>query len=258
MRGEGDGQEVLKGSICEAPTLAIVTIVKDDPAGLIATCSSLALVSPRSRVEAIVWIKQPGIQERAILDQIAPLVDTIVIGEDHGIFDAMNRALGHVRSDLCLFLNARDTIVEPLDVAEITGPCLIRVRYRDYFGHLRLVRPNPTIKFGIPYCHQGMILPSDKCRFDPQLRFGGDYQFLVQSGVKWPLPILDCGLVHYDTDGVSTVNRWASDRWTAHVIARQFGWLWATAYVIKAIGKLGIKRVYDLWCVVRSIGDSRK
>lgn len=242
---------VLRRAIVSEPRVSIVTIVKDDPEGLLATCRSLALLTGRTEVEVIVWINAPGEQERPYLNELETLVDTIVVGQDCGIFDAMNRALEFVSSDLCLFLNARDTVIAPFNVQEISGPCLIQVQYIDYFGRKRQVRPNPTIKFGIPYCHQGMILPTNRCRFDSSLRFGGDYLFLIESGIKWPLPMLESGLINYDTEGVSTRNRWASDKWTAMVIWRKFGSAYSIAYLVKSLGKLAIKRIFDLWVVLR-------
>lgn len=230
------------------PILTIITVVMNDPAGLIRTATSVDKFKTNGGIEYIIWISHRSTQELVHIDEFYQTADMIIQGEDYGIFDAMNRSLQYASGKYILFLNARDIIIEPFNIQEVNGPCLVPVVYSDYFGRSRIVRAAKTIKFGIPYCHQGMILPRNGYHYDASLKYGADYLALLNYDFDWPLPMLSSGLIKYDTTGVSTVNRWESDKWTARVIRDRFGYAWASAYLAKCLLKLGIKRIYDLKC----------
>jgi glycosyltransferase involved in cell wall biosynthesis len=200
-------------------------------------------------MEYIIWINNRSTLEVNRLDEYYNYADIIIHDKDLGIFDAMNRALQYASGDYVMFLNARDIIIETFDLKEISGPCLVPVQYWDYFGRKRLVRVAPSMNFGIPYCHQGMILPRAGYYYDVVLKYGADYLALLDFNFNWPLPMLSSGLIEYDTTGVSTVNRWESDKWTARIIRARFGYGLAAFYLVKCLFKLGIKRIYDLKCI---------
>jgi len=195
-------------------------------------------------LEYLVWINDKCQDIALHLKVACDHADTVIIGNDVGIFDAMNKALLYAKGEYVLFLNARDEIIEPFDLKKIAGPCLIPVIYRNYFGRLRLVPVSKTVKMGIPYCHQGMILPRKGYYFDIRFKYGADYAALLNFNFRWPLPILESGLIKYDTTGVSTLNRWESDKWTALIIKEKFGVFWALLYLSVCLMKLGIKRLY--------------
>lgn len=230
------------------PILTIVTVVMNDPKGLILTAKSVEESKFQEGIEYIIWISHRSTQELVHIDMFYHYADKIVQGEDFGIFDAMNRSLQYANGKYVLFLNARDIIAAPINIQEIQGPCLVPVVYCDYFGRNRMVSTAKSLKLGIPYCHQGMILPRKGYHYDSSLKFGADYLSLLNFNFTWPLPMLSSGLVQYDTSGISTVNRWESDKWTARVIRDRFGYAWASIYVGKCLLKLGIKRIYDLKC----------
>lgn len=225
--------------------LTIITIVMNDPDGLVSTAKSLDKFKTVDELEYIVWVNHRSTAEIGRIDEYCQYADIIIHGEDHGIFDAMNRAMHYANGDYVLFLNARDHIIEPFNLNEIVGPCLVPVKYRDYFGRVRFVRVSKAIEFGIPYCHQGMILPRIGYQFDAYMRYGADYLALLNFNIAWPLPMLTQGLIEYDSTGVSTVNRWDSDKWTARVIKHRFGYSWTVSYLVFCICKLIVKRIYD-------------
>ena len=89
-----------------------------------------------------------------------------------------------------------------------------------------------------------MLLERDKIVFPTDLKFGGDYVALLNCNYNWPLSILSSGLIRYDTKGVSSANRWASDLCTNKIIKKRFGTFWQIVHLIRSIAKLCVKKLY--------------
>lgn len=229
-----------------SPTLSVITVVKNDVDGLEETGASVGLLVPHADREWIVWINAHSLDVDAHVAVAERYADVIVLGSDSGIFDAMNSALDFAKGEFVQFINAKDIILKPFDIHGLNKPCLVPVVYRDYFGRTRMVGRRKSMKFGIPFCHQGMILPRRGYQFDISLKYGADYLALIQMNLPWPLPIFENGLVQYDTTGVSTMNRWVSDKWTAKIISNEFGFFYAAIYICKCLAKLAIKRIYKV------------
>lgn len=224
--------------------LGIITVVKNDINGLNETLSSVNQLD-RSSIRLYVWINSDSFNLDGHLSVAKEFADDVMVGNDDGVFDAMNKALNYIDSDYVLFLNARDTIVAPFNVDEVDSAKLIRTIYTDYFNTKRDVRISKSVKFGMPYCHQGMILPRIGLSFDKSLKYGADYQALLDLKLKWPLDFLSSGVINYDNTGISTINRWEADKWTYFVVCKNFGHLFACFYIMKCLVKLFIKRLYD-------------
>lgn len=231
--------------------LSVVTVVKDDLPGLLETARSIQLIAPRDSVEYVIWINADSTNIAESLGLFSMYANKVIVGNDSGIFDAMNKALEFCSGHYVLFLNARDTVIESFRVDTLEKPSLVRVKYNDYFGFDREVRVNTRLDRGIPFCHQGMILPRYGYLYDVSYKYGSDYLALLNFNLKWPLPMLETGLICYDTTGVSTINRWSSDKWTARVIRERFDALAALRYLVVCLIKLAIKRVYDLYVFMR-------
>ncbi len=225
--------------------LTIITVVKDDLKGLHDTINSMELLNS-ALIEIIVWINSSTSLLHDHENIAKTKANVVITGYDTGIFDAMNRALKFANGDFVLFLNARDRIIQPFNVGDISSACLVKTQYINYFGRLKLVNVSRTIKLGIPFCHQGMILPRRGYIYDSSYKYGADYLAFLNFALPWPLPVLSNGLIDYDTSGVSTVNRWDSDKWTASVIRYKFGFFYALFYLVISLLKLTIKRLYDL------------
>ena len=203
--------------------LSIITVVKDDYDGLIMTALSVQRMRNQSELEYIIWINNQSTYSTEQFNYINTLADKVYFEEDSGIFDAMNKSLNFSSSKFILFLNAKDYFLEDLDISEISEPSMINVFYRNYFGKLRFIIPNKSLKFGIPHCHQGLILPREGYYFDPRFKFGADYNSIINLKLNWPLKFLSMGIVKYDNTGISTVNRRLSDLNTLTIIFENFG-----------------------------------
>ena len=228
--------------------LSIITVVKDDREALLKTMKSVQDFVIGENYEHLVWWNgKTGPDSH-------PLFSTqkgeIFCGDDLGIFDAMNKVIILSSGDYCLFLNAGDFFEEQFsleELKELNGPGLLPVKYIDFFNIDRFVTIRKTIKLGIPYCHQGMILPTKGLSFPTNRKFGGDYAALISSGLNWPLPLMKTGQVRYDNTGISTQNRWKSDMDTNSIISEKFGFVYACGYFIRAFAKQVIKKFYSGW-----------
>jgi len=91
------------------PWLSIVTVVKDDPAGLQRTRGSLA----RQDLEGVQWIVLDGSEDRAVIESMARLEGAVVVYEwaaPEGVYAAMNAALSLATGDYVWFVNAGDEV----------------------------------------------------------------------------------------------------------------------------------------------------
>lgn len=167
----------------------------------------------------------------------------ILIEHDDGIWDAMNKAAEHAAGDSLLFLNARDVLLSPIDMAAVKPGCLLPVEYFDWFGRLRHVKCRKDWHLGIPYCHQGIIFPNCGIKYEGSYKFGADYLYILDSFSSWPLPLIGGPLVHYDNSGISSNKRFEADLWVAKCVYDRFG-LYPAIYVFgRSVAKLFLRIV---------------
>jgi len=236
---------VYKKSLTYKPVVSVITVVKDDIDGLVATANSLDMIK-KNNYEYIIWINSCSKNILKRLGDYRNNANLILLGEDKGIFDAMNKAVKYASGEYVLFLNAKDILLEGFDFYSFNGPFLIPVEYENYFGQKKRVRVKKSIKMGIPYCHQGMVLPKSKCIFNTEYVYGADYLALIDMGLSWPIPISEKGLIKYDNSGVSSKNRWCSDKYTAKIIRNKYSVFHSYLYMLKSGLKIMIKKVYSL------------
>ena len=161
---------------------------------------------------------------------------------DNGIYDAMNKALGHVHGEGHLFLNAGDHFVGDVLSDGLLIPSHLPVRKKDFFGRIRPVRPKDH-RQGLPYCHQGIIFETKDIRFDTKYRFAADYLYYLDHGyTRLPASDVD-GHVYYDNTGLSKINSRARDRELAGIIKVRFGQFWYAMFIVKCAVKDTIRAV---------------
>jgi len=222
--------------------------VKDDVDGLKKTGLSLRALPDRALIEWIVWINEKTL---CIKDHVnaatSCAADQVIVDFDIGIFDAMSKALKFVNGQFVLFLNAKDTVEEPFDVRMIRGAHTIPVIYRNFFSKDVLVGVKGTLKLGIPYCHQGLVLPADKLHIDGSMKYAADYKSLIDSNISWPIPSLQYGLIRFDSSGVSTNNRLLSDIWTLKVIYEYYGLFYSFVFILRSVFRIAVKRILNVF-----------
>lgn len=186
-----------------APLLSIITVVRDDPAGLAATRDSLAAQGWRG----FEWLVADGGSSPAtlaVLDTHGPTPDWLDSRPDGGPFAGMDRAMGVARGEYLLFLNAGDSLADADVLADLLPHLTAQpdLLYGDSLedpgdGRMR-VKPSRHWRwafYGMPAHHCAILyrraLVTD-LRLDQGYRIAGDYAFtlgaLRRAGVITRLP----------------------------------------------------------------------
>lgn len=173
---------------------------------------------------------------------------------DKGLYDAMNKAIGHAKGDYIVFLNAgdklhnRDTIsrlVESLDWTDgnannpaiIYGETDLVDNEGKFIRHRRLQAPEVlnwrSFLDGMLVCHQSFYVRTDLARevlYDLRYRFSADIDWcirLMKLSDERHLSIVNTHfiLTDYLSEGMTTKNRRASLLERMCVMASHYGWL---------------------------------
>jgi len=191
----------------------ILTITKNDISGLKKTINSIELLS--TRLEIVHIIKNFEEDETSkFIRQIKPgnvkriLIDT----KDHGIYDAMNKAIEFVPiGEMFIFINSGDIICGNLDTSINENAILL-----DAYLNLKESKSNRKIKIknnynsGMPFNHQSLICRKEiDMKFDEGFKISADYLFVlkwISPRYKSPrsIPQLDSAYIIYDGSGISS------------------------------------------------------
>ncbi|HYG89140.1 MAG TPA: glycosyltransferase family 2 protein [Azospirillum sp.] len=176
-------------SPAKPPRISVITVVRNDLPGLLATRASL-----RTQVFADwEWIVVDGASTDGGATWLAAHADEPAwwrSAPDEGPFDAMNIGLGAATGDYVLFLNAGDTLASP-DVLGRIAAARADFIYgdaleRDAGGEMRLkpARSHRFVFYGMFTHHQAMAYRRDMVaglRFEPRFPVGADYAFTVRA-----------------------------------------------------------------------------
>ena len=199
------------GAIATAPRLTIITVVKDDLAGLEATLASAQTLSKYSYEH---WVID-GSSRPEIREYLSKTGEVHWISEpDTGIFDAMNKGLERANGDFVLFLNAGDIISKALDTTALFArlanhSCVLVGHTIEVYNDLRWLRPaanRASDVFNSP-AHQATFYPRSfyvNNRYSLQLPISGDGAYtgsaFRQCGAVY-LPLIVC---EFKLGGVSS------------------------------------------------------
>lgn len=172
------------------PALSVITVVRDDPAGLTATRDSLAGQVWRD-FEWLVADGGSGAATLSVLAETALAPDWLDSRPDGGPFAGMDRALARARGRHVLFLNAGDCLADA-DVLADLAPVLAKgadLLYGDALedpgdGQMRRKRARHWrwAFYGMPAHHCAIIYRRavlDGLRLDQGYRIAGDYAFTL-------------------------------------------------------------------------------
>ena len=171
-----------------------------------ASKDSTVRIAERIRDE---YSTKPGLQIR------------IVSEPDHGIYDAMNKAIAAATGDWVLFMNAGDLFYSPETVTsvfrdvvgtDIDGIYGDTLRFQGDWSCLIKGKPLQRIstEIPLPFCHQSVFVRTSIAKellFDTTYKLAGDYHFFTQCYLK------DCKFIYagvvvsrYAMGGVSETN----------------------------------------------------
>ena len=168
-----------------APLISVITVVKDDVTGVIATLSSV-FDQTMSDYEVIV---QDGASTDGTTEALACFgrwIDDLETVPDDGIYDAMNRALVRARGEWVLFLNAGDVLVDRDVLACVSDRLRDRVdlfvglAIREEDGKVHDYLPPEMYWAGSVNDHQASFVRralAQELGFDTRWRIVGDLDF---------------------------------------------------------------------------------
>jgi len=197
-----------------APLISVITIVKNDRAGLVATLDSVRAQSFADFEHVIIDGASSDGSVEVVRAQTAPNL-RYVSEPDGGISDAFNKGLRLARGTWLNFLNAGDAFLDPgvlgrvaarlADAAAIvTGYSVTdgiqsppyRVSNQD-----RLAR-RAWISHQASFIHRRVF---DECgAFNPRFKVRMDYEFWLRALPRFPFEFMDEPLVSFAPGGVST------------------------------------------------------
>ena len=179
---------------------------------------------------------------------------------DHGIYDAMNKALRMATGHYILFLNAGDTLHSRQTLSLVA--CAATAAYGDhalpeaddsdlgmlpavvygqtdivdeqghFLRHRRLTAPEVltwrAFRHGMTVCHQAFFARTDLARrmvYNTAYRFSADYDWCVRclKLSKCNAYVGDAPLISYLTDGLTDRNHSASLRERYHIMCHYYG-----------------------------------
>ena len=180
---------------------------------------------------------------------------------DHGLYDAMNKALKMATGDYILFLNAGDKLHAPTLLSELaaqignTRPAVI-FGHTDlvdinehYIGRRRLSPPEQltwkSFKHGMLVCHQSFFAHKSLFRtigYDLKYRFSADFDWCIRILMKaeqlqQPTHHAHCIISDYLNEGMTTKNHKKS-------LLERFRIMWKHYGGVSTIG-------HHLWFFVR-------
>ncbi len=233
-------------------TLSVITVVKNDFAGLRKTRDSLLPVNGVS----LQWIIVDGTPDMHRVSEIAAscLFNVLMINEpDSGPYDAMNKGIRKARGEWLLFLNAGDCLLWSKELSE----CLSRNDSTDIFigttnySYLRKVKRKPIDSdllwvYGMPACHQSMFFSNRSSLdlfYNTNYVYAADYEMLLRNIAKGiNITPLDIDVALVNPYGISNRNQFAVKREHFHIagaykmigLRQAFVYLWQFVVVLSA------------------------
>lgn len=205
-------------------SITIVSVVKDDREGLLATLVSIFEQStPVDEVIVVDGLSRDGTLElaRSFSDRGVHVIE----GPDNGIYDAMNRGLRAAKSDFVWFLNAGDTLADRCTVRDLAaylaqspsdwlyGSAMPVNTHREQSGPvLQGTCTRESLRKGLVHVnHQAMLMSRRMLLslggFRIEYPLAAEYDlFLRASSVTQAQPLPQV-LVHFRVGGMSYRNR---------------------------------------------------
>lgn len=166
-----------------APLFSIITITKNNLAGLRRTADSIVMQDSKNYE----WIVVDALSSDGTNEYLQTSPPLIHIREnDSGIYDAMNKGMDRARGTYLLFLNAGDALSD-MDilstiarVADAEKPDFIYGDALETNGFYKKAQAISFIDWGMPTHHQAMLYKRSALKnlhYDTSLQIASDYGF---------------------------------------------------------------------------------
>ena len=196
--------------------LSIVTVVRNNAAGLKMTGRSLAVQQKAPEFEWIVIDGASSDNTPDIMMQFAEMNPVFVSEPDAGIYDAMNKGLARATGEYVWFLNGGDCLSDMNVLRDVQQsirdglyPDLLFADARED-GHIKEAQDLDALVRGMITHHQAILYRRKtigSSRFDTQYRISGDYDFTLRFvGQSNRFHYLNRVICDFQTGGISQEN----------------------------------------------------
>lgn len=214
--------DMSREDVSRAPLLTIVSVVKDDEAGLSETWQS---VERQSFSDYEFLIVTPGNQKQLFAHLLGSSRKIrLCVDPGEGIYTAMNLGLVHARGDYVIFLNAGDVLVDSplvlqMAMDEMVGrECSwLAFSYRILDGNKSKthIKEGELVLWSFAFgfervLHQALIMRHSWINrlggFNTRYEIAGDYDLVLRALSECNLPTSSLVLSEFRTGGVSSRN----------------------------------------------------
>lgn len=202
------------------PLLSIITVTRNDAAGLRKTLTSLQSQTDLSRVEHLIIDGDSSDETAEVVREFSLGFSSFHSEPDRGTYDAMNKGLARSRGEFVQFLNSGDAFVAPdslthlCELLEQRPAWLIAGAVDEHGGHRppTLIRNIPHVwwrhALGFqPHCHQTTVISREMLDLlgghDERFGFVADFDVILRAGLIAKPAILEEVVVRYEGGGLS-------------------------------------------------------
>lgn len=228
----------------QTPLFSIITICRNAAGNLQHTIASVDSQT-FDNYEHIIIDGASTDNTREVLDAASSDNRRVIISEpDNGIYDAMNKGIGHAKGEYLIFMNAGDTF-HSNDSLQIYADCaydydrpgiiygqtLLVDQNGKFVGERHLTAPEhltyKSFSQGMLVCHQSMaVLRKIASLYDTRYRFSADYDWSVRCLQHSRLNVYTGHIMcNYLSEGLTTANRRASLFERFRIMSHYYGFL---------------------------------
>lgn len=217
--------------------ISVITVNFNNYDGLVQTCESIWSQSVPSYEHIII---DGGSTDGSVdyIENYKRRFAHVSIGEDQGIFDAMNLGLKYAKGDWINFLNSGDTFENNFVVEYLTGLSSLQDSVGIIYGNTLvdgvIVRPKPLVnlKYGglAGMGHQSIfynrLICGSELLYPTQYKYLGDVELtrrLYLIGIQFHY--IDYTIAHYEGGGFSSVSTWNSKKASIYYMTQHYGLL---------------------------------
>jgi glycosyltransferase involved in cell wall biosynthesis len=228
------------------PVFSVITINYNNLRGLKRTFESVQNQTARNRIQWIVVDGNSRDGSAEFLRSHASDIDVLVIEQDKGLYDAMNKGLERAEAPYVWFMNSGDVIYRN-DVTEklaslaesnpdvIFGDTMFVDESGREIGLISKLKPqrfpekldNRSFRFGMNLCHQSFIAKKSICPpYDLQFRQAADVDWIVRILMKNPSNVRFDGVIAgFETGGSSSQHEKKAWKERFAVLSKHYGFL---------------------------------
>ena len=223
------------------PLVTIVTVTYNAAATIGRTMKSVSEQTARD-YEHIIMDGVSTDKTLKIVDENKTSRTVVFSSFDQGIYDAMNKAMGHSRGRYLLFLNAGDTFadaetlqrfIDAINKEEpdiIYGQTVSVDKQGKIIGQRHLIAPETlttdSFKTGMTVCHQAFMVRRDIAPlYDLEYKLSADYEWCIicLQNSKKNVYLGNEPVIHYLNEGMTTKNHSASLNERFKIMCKYYG-----------------------------------